>query len=88
MDNNLQVLLTLLFLLAAVDHHTTTAYMSRRKDVHRTTTVTVFSDAISPTLMDSFINGVVVLEEWRDVNGVTTMQTLVDVFTKVTCALY
>ncbi len=54
MDNELQVSLTLLSLLAAVVQlnsaffHVTTAYMYRRQATIRAVTVPVFSSAISP----------------------------------------
>ncbi len=109
MDNKLQALLTLFSLLAAVLQlnsvfdHVAAAYMCRRRDViWRTTSVHVFSSAISPTNWNNCMNGVVVPEEWRGnfctlvqicwvrlhVKGTATTWALVDVFTTLTCTLY
>ncbi len=77
-DNELQPLLTLLSLLAAVMqlnstfyHHATTAYMHGRKDIsQRTVTVPMFSSTISPTLIGTTFS----TELWSQKNGKKTFK--------------
>ncbi len=90
MDNELQELLTLLSLPAAVlqlnsafYHHA--AHMHRWQDIiYRTATVPMFSCTFSPTLTGTtFINRIVVPEEWQEKNSHRSRSALIDLNEKL-----